>query len=320
MRKMFWCVMCITLVLFSACGNGEDAQEAAAQPAADYEHTADTGQSPSRSPSQGLDAPAGDFGKQAAIDFLSGFASIFQSSIGLRDSATGGLYAFSNEDGVWIALEDVPPAERPQVFQNGTSPAGYARAGWFTDTWNAFFEAGFFDQYGNQIIDAPFIRESAAENSGVLARGFTLFDLRQNGIPDIVIEFNTIGTRTWHDAGGELFGWGYSTTWFLLFSFIDGEYREVGIAPWRAWGSAGHAGLAPIYYTSQGEIIFYFDDGHSGFVSAYFVRLADSGAYLELIGEDNDAWLWMEANRAGLSQFQPLAALQDEITALIKNR
>ncbi|MCL2377392.1 MAG: hypothetical protein FWC76_08385, partial [Defluviitaleaceae bacterium] len=79
-------------------------------------------------------------GIQMAIDFLSGFQSIFQSTKGFHDYNTGGFYAWS--DGEWANIETLAPSEIPLVFQGGVRYG--APDNWLSDTWGAFFGNTFY--------------------------------------------------------------------------------------------------------------------------------------------------------------------------------
>ena len=259
------------------------------------------------------------FGREAAIEFLSGFPSIFQTK-GLHDYDTGGFYALM--DGGWAEIENLPPAEIPLVFQGGVRYG--APDNWDSDTWGAFFGSSFYFADGSPITDdVPFIRrpiwESDTRTFGTSAASFTLFDLNGNGIPEIVIEFWEMGASTWDDGGHDR-GWGYGFNRpILLYAFVDGAYREIGRVPTAA-SSAGWAWLTPIFRNQSGEVIFYFDDGKSGFVYAYFLRFTDGDVYKELIAECDAAWEWFQANHADFEKIWPLTELQEEITGLLTEK
>jgi len=255
------------------------------------------------------------FGRQVAIDFLREFPSLFRPNLGFRDENTGGYYALIRGGGEyeWVNINDLPVDDIPIVFQGGV------RAGlsdyWYTDTWGIYFNSNFYDIAGNILADVPFIRSfdipefNSDDNwdSGIIASSFTLYDLNNDGIPEIVIEFVERGVMNI---------WGYSFNRpIILYAFTDGAYREVSQVPTIAQGSSGHVLQAPIYYNRHGDVVFYFNDGKSGLDSVHYLRFTEDRVELELIaGNANDSWDWWQANQTYLSEFQTLAGLQNEIT------
>ena len=257
------------------------------------------------------------FGKQVAIEFLSGFQSIFQSTKGLHDTNTGGFYAWI--DWEWVDIDDLPEADIPLVFQSGVR--GGVPDNWYSDTYGAFFGNNFYDRQGNMLIDVPFIRESHLPDWGTLADSFILFDFDGNGIPDIVVKFVERGTQIWDDGRHEQGqGWGFSYHGpFVLYRFIDGTYREVATLPSQ---SVGHyyATFPSFYINDLGEKIVYVSDGHVC-CQAYHFTFIDGGAELEPIFFEciygSDVWYWWNENHIYFAQIHPLTELQNEISELL---
>ena len=260
------------------------------------------------------------FGRQAAIEFLSEFTSIFQSSIGLHDSNTGGFYALS-EDQEWVDIDSLPPSDVPLIFQGGV------RSGvpdfWYTDTWGVFFNSNFYDSDGNLITNVPFIREPefADRDYGVIAVNFTLFDFNGDGIPEIIIGFHERGVSVW-DTGEEQMGGGHMFTRpFILYSFVDGVYQEIAQMPTVASSAAGYlATFAPIFLNHHGEVVIYASDGHRE-PAAYYIRMEDNSVELERVNfEFYDLDDWIAENFTYIEEFLPLTDLQNEITELMSLR
>jgi len=260
-------------------------------------------------------------GRQVAIEFLSKYTSIFQNTIGLHDLDTRGFYALT-ESNEWANIDNLPLSDIPLVFQGGVRSGISGNC--YTDTWGVFFNNSFYDVDRNLITNVPFIREPvyieySNRNGGVLATNFTLFDLNDDGIPEIIIEFRETGVSTWYD-GEHQRSWGYRFSRpFILYSFIDGAYQEVAQMPSLSSSAGGYlATLAPIFLNHQGEIIIFADDGHRspGF---YHLKVAEGGMELhEIVFESSsDFDSWRMANFIYVDEFLPLTDLKNEITKLI---
>ncbi|MCL2377393.1 MAG: hypothetical protein FWC76_08390 [Defluviitaleaceae bacterium] len=257
------------------------------------------------------------FGKQAAIDFLSDFPSIFQG-LGLRDSNTGGFYAWT-QDGL-VEISTLSPSDVPLVFQSGLRHKDVP-SDWYSDSWGIFFGNSFYSADGSLITDVPFIREASNPYFGTIAESFTLFDFDGSGIPDIVIEFVGRGVNFTSIVDGQ--GWGMAFHGpFVLYRFIDGAYREVGYIPVRTWGHHGFAMLSYIYLTQSGEkLIFAASDGHTT-PRAYNFRLTENSMEIEPIFYDfydggEALSIWFNENHPHFVQIQPLIGLQNEIIKLL---
>lgn len=258
------------------------------------------------------------FGRQVAIEFLSSFPSIFQSTFGWRDSRTGNFYALNNA-GEWVSINDLPPADIPVVFQGGIRD-NIPGIEWYTDTWGIFFDENFYDINGNLITDVLFIRESDRESAvgGHLAYNFQLFDLNGDGIPEIVIDFYLRGTFLPQNENDR--GWGFQFRHpFVLYEFIDGAYREAGIMPSLSHSSAGYqASLPPISINQYGEIFIFAADGHAE-ERLYQLEFKETGIELTRINDD-DAVSWWFDNYSRHAEFHPLIGLQNEIHELLSSR
>ena len=256
------------------------------------------------------------FAMRAVTEFLSGFPSLFQPAIGWHNADTGGLYGWGY--GEWMNVFEMSPYDAPLIFQSGVYRDS-APENWYSDTWGVFFTGDFYDEGGRPLTstDTPSIRHYG-DNAGTLARRFTLFDFFGDGMPQIVIEYIEMGVSTWEDSGGTSWGWGYSFIRpFVIYAFSDGVYRQVSGAPHWPQGSAGFAVAAPIYRDGDGNVVLYFNDGYTGFEWVYYLRNEDGRIWPELIGHDEDAWEWWQANHEGLTVIEPWTDLQDEVTALL---
>ena len=255
------------------------------------------------------------FGKQAAIEFLYGFPSIFQSTIGLRDAITGNFYAWIN--GTWENVNNLSSNDVPLIFQSGVRDDSDP---WRNIDLGILFNDIFYWPDGSliDIDDVPFIHEWASQEGGVftemdfllnyggiaLADNFTLFDLNGDGIPEILIGFVESRRKESQVHGHHP---------FVLYTFVDGEYRERGTIPTTFWGSMFFGMSSPIFMSSLGEIVIYVSDAYYG-PRAYYLRLMDDGIVLELIYPM--IYCWDEFN-AQYTRFYSLTKLQDEITNLI---
>ncbi|MCL2363267.1 MAG: hypothetical protein FWC71_01235 [Defluviitaleaceae bacterium] len=252
---------------------------------------------------------------QAAIDFLSGFTTIFQPHMGMRDKRTGNFYAWQEDLG-WTNIDDVPPSEWPLVFQGGWFESVPDAHSGFSDTGDVFFGNGFYRADGSSITDVPFIRglrdgifhPADFYFGAMIASRFALYDFDDNGMPVIIVGFRQIGTRI--DNG---VAWGFSLVGsYVMYRFIDGAYREAGIVPSQPRGH--FISLFPAFYMNDAgeKLIIIYEDGHyEGRI--YTFQLTESGMELAHLFadpiEDEDffiPWLWWDANRSYFRQIYPI--------------
>ena len=76
-------------------------------------------------------------------------------------------------------------------------------------------EQAFFDQNGNELTTAPFLRPIGAGGIVLVARDYQLLDVDNDGIPEIFVTFR------WPEPDGV--GW----TLTEMYRLIDGEYRQI---------------------------------------------------------------------------------------------
>ena len=133
-----------------------------------------------------------EFGRQVATEFLSEFHSIF--SFGFR-SRDGSYSTFTGE-----------VLDRPPLVWYGYQDVGDGTLGILPH---------YFDRYGNRIEGAIFAGDDAGQGSWLpgVVFSFSLYYFGNDGIPDILILSGIPETC----ASG-----------FVIYSFIDGEYRDVG--------------------------------------------------------------------------------------------
>ena len=205
---------------------------------------------------------------QALIEFLSGMTTIFT---------------------------DVPRAEM-DWSDGGSVLTGRFSLGWDSETgqqittyevpeiyFSGICMGGFFDRDGNQILDAPWMYVRTADDwvSLYYAGYFKLFDLNDNGIPEILIHFN------------QTFDGGYAG-FYRVFRYVDGEYRvlemksfENGIATPRPWIGSTHV----LFRDEDGRLITFIDSMYHGISRYEHLVLTDESAELHLLLEMNfDDW------------------------------
>ena len=262
---------------------------------------------PAPTPAPEPELPISDYGREAATEFLSGFTSIFQPRRGLRDSRTGNFYAFDSEARQWVEAGSLPPEEIPLVFQGGVTDG--VPDNWFSDSWGAFFDGkNFYDRSGNTITDALFMhpaRSPQIEYS--LAFSFQLFDFDGDGIPEIVVEFLSMGVID----GGWDGRWGTASFGpFVLYRYIDGTYREMGEIPALGRGSSGFAELI-ITVNEYGEL--FAESGHdAAWWYTYNIKFTNGG--MELVRVEEAGLL------SGFTRARRAVNLEREITESLAER
>ena len=123
----------------------------------------------------------------------------------------------------------------------------------------------YFDRLGNRIVDSPCIVGEG------FATDFALYDLGNNGIPDIVIR------------------WGIPETCAAfrhLFRFADGEYRYFGtIKDWYNF-----------FHDPDGQLIVLYDSALTGTAAYYFLHFNDNSMQHEPLFDDTelDFQEWMD--------------------------
>jgi len=151
-------------------------------------------------------------GRQAAEEFLSQFTTLF--SVGII--ATG-------DDNSPIFLD-------PMTGAHLTTPLVQIQE-LTHNPWRAFY-----DVYGNIITSAPFLRDVGdAGTVQAYAADFMLFDIHHNGIPCIIIAWQA--PNVWH-------------AFQELFSFVDGEYRSMGL--FKTWPE--------LFFSPNGELIVRYNN------------------------------------------------------------
>jgi len=188
-----------------------------------------------------------DFGRQAAEDFLRGFPTIFQTYTGWRNVETGSLYALDREIWDWVETDDMPI-----IYLGGMSDEY---------TPGFIFTTHFYDMDGNRLDDIMGFADS-----------FSLFDLDEDGIPEVIVDFVAWGSSN--------FGFSMES---VLFRFIDGAYREVGTF------NRAHT----FFKAPYGETILFIENLHDGIQGYYYLRLTDNGMVLE--SALPDSWWELEA-------------------------
>ncbi|MCL2376442.1 MAG: hypothetical protein FWC76_03495 [Defluviitaleaceae bacterium] len=267
--------------------------------------------------------------RQAAEDFLSEFATIFTSVVRALTTwdedeqiaiPTGSFWpGWDNESREFITVDEPPGIYFLRTFGGGPE--------------------GFFDQAGNQIEGAPYLRIWHGED-WAYASSFKLFDFDNSGIPIIFIFFDSVfedGFRFYEKA-----------------KYIDGEYRlletrafidgEETSPTWMRWSHN-------IFYDDTGRLITLHHSWGRHMVTSIYEHLiiTDNYAELHLITQETwynlnawqenywsqwgetpygwgmiDSWLLHNPTIFGtdipLTPMQSLASLEDEIMASILER
>jgi hypothetical protein len=128
----------------------------------------------------------------------------------------------------------------------------------------------YYDRLDNEITEAIYIKNGSA------ATGYRLYDLDNNGIPTIFINF------TAPDFGGG---------WVDVFRFADGEYRQTGSLEDFSYR---------LFYDNSGNIVVLFNNETQGSFGYFYLDFTNGGMEKTVIagGEfpsDSNQWsLWWE--------------------------
>jgi hypothetical protein len=210
----------------------------------------------------------------------------------------------------WINIIHLTSDDIPTIFQSGTryNLSDYC----ISDTWDIFFSEAFYDIHGTVVQGVPYIRESIYPNSGAIAEDFIFFELNGDGIPEIIVKFVERGVRNFDDHG-----WGYSINQYVLYSYFDDTYNEVGLLPNNFRGSSHPGDLSIISINTNGDIIIYADDGHMELRAYNFTTSAKSTDLVPIDFNCHDMREQWNANRPFFSNFQPLDDLQIKMISML---
>jgi len=258
MKKLMYALIICGIVLFVACGSGDDydAYEDTYSLPEDILHAVDI-------PRQEIS----EFGLQVATEFLSDFWTIFDTYAGWRNDATGSLYVLDRNLSPWGWVEEA--ATIPRAFL-GTHP-------WEVFDpeedyrWSFSFNGGVYDAQGNSLLSMSFVRVSDNPyRHPAVASDFMLFDLTGNGIPEIIVNY-----IYWGSSG---FGFSGQPT---LFKFIDGAYRDMGqLLNQAAW----------FFTDADGRLIVFFENHLENFFGYYYLSFTDNAMNFELASPIEDDW------------------------------
>ena len=198
--------------------------------------------------------PISDFGRQAAEDFLTQFFTIFTDipipATGGWGMAEGQFRSYREVNGQW---QEIITYEVPDFY--------------FREDPNNWENSGFYDRHGNRIT-APWILDD-----WVYATGFSLWNLSNTGIPDILVYY-------W----GNYVGSGDGGTPASLFRFIDGEYRRVArISSWNGETFYWMSGEFRYYHDALGNLIKHFPPFVDLSASYYYLTFANNIMELDRI-------------------------------------
>lgn len=194
------------------------------------------------------------FGRRVAAEFLGDFWSLFGFSLNWFCVETDSFFRKCIDTWSWLEVEGT------QLFYWG---GVYVQR----DTWSFVdYNGRIFDSNGNEIEEVPFIRENDGGWFPNVAHSFSLIDFTGTGIPEIIITFLPI-TPIWEACLQGVLG---ET---IVYSFVDGAYREIGALPHR---------IHDFFVNSYGEFIAHSNDGMDGYYGYYLLRFDDG----ELITEN----------------------------------
>lgn len=255
-----------------------------------------------------------------------------------------------------VALEDLlsqmttifePPAWAEETWIDGSwTRTGRFGLGW-DENWVAIITyetpelyfvwngGGFFDAFGNRIHDAPWLISwhGSGWSSYNYAATFRLFDFGNNGVPDLFIHF----AQTFEG------GYGGATR---MYRYMGGSFRQLEVQGWIS-------SLHQFFVDDHGTVIAFMNNSYFGEYSYQqlifdnhrlemqtIVELSDLGWDLweewqnfhwTDWGQDaegnwgaQDGWMFHNPTIMGtdirITMLEPLTALQEEVTANMKNR
>jgi len=158
----------------------------------------------------------------------------------------------------------------------------------------------FINQQGELIIEAPFIiPRYHSKGIAIIAIDFTIYDLNDDGTPEIVIHYVQFPASS-HGWPGES----------VLFSFVDGEFRQM---------HSFQNGCQPDFWVDDnGQIIAnYFGHGCAGY---YYLTFVDGRIEVEQVDIPFIDWGLPEIHdilRDLFTELPPLTDLEAQITAAV---
>jgi len=254
MRKhlIYLTLVVATLFILTACGGNHYAYTSQVYAAPQMQSTPEVADNQQQ---------ATDFGFQVAKEFLIEYISLF--SLGVYED--GMFFSWGDYWGYSVLLNDTPLV----YVESGVS------TNWYNGT--------AYDRYGNIILnDAPFLR------NGLIARDFTLYDIDNNGIPEIFIFYTA---QTWGSA--------------VLYRFIDGTFQGTLLA-WQ-----------PRFYADEDgrTIMVSFD---YDFVDISHITFTPEG--MEFSEPLEIDYAEYEKLVASMTQILPLTDMRKDIAASIKQK
>ena len=225
-----------------------------------------------------------EFGRQVAEEFLMQYVSIFS-------------FGWKNADGTyfnWVTRETT------SVRSLVTLVTGISGYGTESELWYMYY----LDRLGNPIFDVPFICTYGV----YVALTFELFDLNNNGIPDIV------------------FGSGIPESCAFrqdIFMFIDGEYRNVTPAVLESWHFIyDYSGQLIVNVLGWGANVYYHawvtSDGMD--IELLFGYCCCNYPFTEIPTHDARGNPIRIGGHMPRTPVRPLACLQEELTQIITAR
>jgi len=241
--------------------------------------------------------------KAVLEEFLSEFLTIFQ--YGWKNIDTGDIYIRDIETGEFALSNEIPLVSLGGIDDFSRGVTGLA------------FNGTFFDQYGDDITEAPFIIQSYnPEIEHAIASNFHLYDLDDSNIPKIVIDTFHWETSTWGSNGAP-----------KLYRFIDGKYQHVHT----------FAAYPTFFVNSNDRIIVNYTDAYYGVFSLYYIKFIDYEVEIEIIEKDYEELffeIFLDSGATSmtvgmfadeiygmeLTQMMPLTYIQNSITESIRQR
>ncbi|MCL2198459.1 MAG: hypothetical protein FWB80_06010 [Defluviitaleaceae bacterium] len=185
------------------------------------------------------------FGRRVAAEFLGDFWSLFGYSNNWFCVDTNTHFTLCIETLQWIKT-----GGKQRLYWGGTLlEHGSPRV--------VEYDGRIFGADGNEITGVPFVRHHDDPWFPNVATRFSLHNITNTGIPDIIITFFPV-YPIWEACMQGFIG---ET---IVYRFINGEYRKIGMLPYHNFH----------LFTNDCEIIVFYNDGANGFYGYYLLRFS----------------------------------------------
>jgi len=178
------------------------------------------------------------YGCQAAMKFLSQIPTLLlDSHIPITGRGESWERGFELEEGQFLSSQWVE--NEWQEYVTYEVPNLFFRRDRDSEG-NPTENHGFFDRYGNEIVDVPWIL------GDFYATSFRIWDFDNNGIPTITIYFS----GNWYDmtANRGIRG--------RIFRYVNGEYQYfAGTSDTESWRHSTHSSWSQFYFCNNGNLV-----------------------------------------------------------------